>query len=148
MENASKALLIAGGVLIAMLILTVGIFLFNTSGQLGKAYEKTLSESEVRNFNTNFTKFEGRTNITAQEIVSLVNFVKDYNKKTDIEINVKVERRLNSLEAKSSEELAEFVQSNSTLLDDGNIQIKYYKCNSIEYNGPFGTASSIQFSEF
>ena len=87
MENASKALL-----LIAMLILSMAVILFNGYGSLGKTYEEALSESEVKSFNQNFIKFEGRTDITIQEIVSLVNFAKDYKERTDIEVEIYIRR--------------------------------------------------------
>lgn len=78
MENASKAFLIAGGVLIAILILSLGVYLFTTYSQLGTTYEGTIQENEIKKFNSNFTKFEGRTDITAQEIITAINFSKEY----------------------------------------------------------------------
>ena len=79
MENATKALLMAGGVLIAILIISIAVFLFTTYGSLGQSYEQTLSKTEIQKFNGNFTKFEGREDISIQEIVTLTNFVRDYN---------------------------------------------------------------------
>ena len=56
MENASKALLIGGGVLIALLILSIGVYLFVEFRNLGTSYEKNIETSEIQKFNTNFLK--------------------------------------------------------------------------------------------
>ena len=57
MENASKALIIAGAILLAILIISLGIGIFNqaqdTIGNGG------MSKAEITTFNSNFTKYEG-----------------------------------------------------------------------------------------
>lgn len=88
MENASKALLMAGGVLIAILILSLGVYLFTTSRQLGTAYEGALEENEIKKFNSNFTKFEARKDITAQEIITTINLCKEYEANYGITTNI------------------------------------------------------------
>ena len=82
MENASKALLMAGGVLVGMLVMAMAVILFTTYGDLGKTYEQTMSEAEIQKFNSNFTKFEGRTDITVHEILTLAKFAKEYEEET------------------------------------------------------------------
>ena len=52
MENASKALIMAASVLIALMILAIGIFLFNEYGQLGSIYSSKMSEQEQKNTET------------------------------------------------------------------------------------------------
>ena len=57
MENASKALIIAGAILLAILIISLGIMI------LGKAQDTIngsgMTQSEVQAFNEKFTKYEG-----------------------------------------------------------------------------------------
>lgn len=88
MENASKALLISGGILIAMLIISIAVFLFANYNELGTSYDKNLEASEIQKFNEKFLKFEGRQDITIQEIVSLANFAREYNAETGASIQV------------------------------------------------------------
>lgn len=88
MENASKALLISGGILIAMLIISIAVFLFANYNGLGTSYEQTLDASEIQKFNEKFLKFEGRKDITIQEVVSLANFAREYNAETGSSIQV------------------------------------------------------------
>ena len=90
MENATKALLIAGGILIAMLVISLGVLIFMNYREVGTAFVLRISTTQIRKFNSNFTKFEGREDITIQEIISLANFVKDYNEKNNANIIVKI----------------------------------------------------------
>jgi len=60
MENASKALIIAGSILLSILIIALGMYIFSTSSQSSDV--TVLSESEVTTFNTKFTKYEGGQN--------------------------------------------------------------------------------------
>lgn len=87
MENATKALLIAGGVLIAIIILSVMVILFQKTGNVNRTYEKTVSQEEITKFNTNFTKYIGQE-LTIHEVVTITNFanIKD-NKLVDVIVN-------------------------------------------------------------
>lgn len=69
MENASKALIIAGAILLSILIISLGIFIFNQASEVTKS--SNLSEVEVLNFNEKFTSFEG-TNVRGSEVNSLI----------------------------------------------------------------------------
>ena len=88
MENASKALLIAGGILIAILIVTVAVYLFANYSSIGESYGQTLQTTEIQKFNENFTRYEGREDITIQEIITLYNYVEEYKEKTGAEITI------------------------------------------------------------
>lgn len=58
MENASKALIIAGAILLSILIIALGVFVFN---QAKSAVGNTgLSDQEVAAFNSKFDSYEGK----------------------------------------------------------------------------------------
>ena len=80
MENASKALLMAGGILILILILALMVTLFVSSRNLSNQYEATKQTEAIQQFNVNFTKYVGKK-ITAHEAVTLCNFAKIENNK-------------------------------------------------------------------
>jgi len=124
MENASKALLIAGGILVAMLILSIGIYLFASYRDIGVTYEQSLSAVEIDKFNSNFTKFEGRDDITIQEIVTVANFAKQYKEQTEIDIQVILSGKGN-LTSKNDNDIIILIQENSTEDDGTN---KYFEC--------------------
>lgn len=73
MENATKALLIAGGVLIAILIITVMVMLFNSTGNVSRSYNDRIETEEVTKFNANFTQYLGQE-FTIHEAITITNF--------------------------------------------------------------------------
>ena len=78
MENASKALLIAGGVLMTMLVIALLIFAW---GKFSDFYRKDEDLSEITSlseFNLQFTNYENRE-VYGYELISLANKVTDYN---------------------------------------------------------------------
>lgn len=133
MENASKALLMAGGILIAILVLSLGVYLFTTYSKVGTTYDNTIESNEKIKFNTNFTKFEGRTDITAQEIVSIVNFAKDYEESNQIKVNV-------TAEDMDKSKLIDFITKSNELdtkftVKKGNISYDSYgRVNGIKFD--------------
>lgn len=59
MENASKALIMAAGVLIGVIILGIAVYLFTMYGQYSKeAYDK-MSDAQISQFNAQFLKYYG-----------------------------------------------------------------------------------------
>ncbi len=59
MENASKALIIAGAILISIILISIGIMVVSSSqGLTGQATE-TMNAQEIEAFNSQFTGFEG-----------------------------------------------------------------------------------------
>lgn len=78
MENASKALIMAGGVLLAIMI--VGLIIF-AWGRFSSFYNQTDDLSEIKDvteFNLQFTNYD-REDVHGYELISLVNKVADYN---------------------------------------------------------------------
>lgn len=73
MENASKALLIASGILIGVLILTLMASLYFIFSQYAKETQKQITQKDIQTFNQEFLKYDGRTNLSIQEVVSIKN---------------------------------------------------------------------------
>lgn len=136
MENASQALIIAGTILIAMMVLGVGVYLVSNYSRVGESYEETRITAEIAKFNTNFTKFINRTDVTAQEIITLKNFAKNYDTNNGTKTTVEYPGSRN--------EDIEFITDNSTKLDGS---MKYFKCieSNIKYNSE-GRVISINFT--
>lgn len=79
MENATKALLIAGTVLIAIIMVATAVYLYSLFSNQTKEYDATISAVELEKFNSKFDVYIGRDDIKAQEIVSVVNLAKEYD---------------------------------------------------------------------
>ena len=74
MENASKALIIAGAILVSILIISVGIMIFNSSSGLFDQAKVSMSDQEKQMFNQKFTMYEG-TNVSGAIVRELVRSV-------------------------------------------------------------------------
>ena len=57
MENASKALIIAGAILLSILLISLGIMIFNQAQDVING--SGMSQAELQAFNSKFTKYEG-----------------------------------------------------------------------------------------
>ena len=57
MENASKALIIAGAILLAILIISLGILIYNQASSV--VQDNAMSQVETQQFNQQFTQYEG-----------------------------------------------------------------------------------------
>lgn len=78
MENATKALLIAAGILlIIMIISAMVIFWDEMAGYFTEKHEATMLEQLVE-FNNKFSNYNGKT-IRGNELISIMNRIIDYN---------------------------------------------------------------------
>lgn len=57
MENASQALFMAAGVLIAIMVISIGVYLFSSASRIAESYETTMSATEIQKFNNQFEKY-------------------------------------------------------------------------------------------
>lgn len=80
MENASKALLMAAGILIGVLLLALLVTLFSSARSLSNQYEATKKSEAIQQFNVNFIKYLGQ-DLTIHQVVTICNFAKKENNK-------------------------------------------------------------------
>lgn len=80
MENASKALLIAGGMLLVMLIVGLVIFSWSKYSDFYNQSDELAEIEDITKFNLQFTNYENRK-VYGYELISLANKVADYNMK-------------------------------------------------------------------
>lgn len=80
MENASKALIIAGAILLAILIITLGILVFNQAK--GVIDGNAMSDIEIQQFNAKFTQYEG-TRVRGATVNSMLQTVLANNTSVD-----------------------------------------------------------------
>ena len=77
MENAVKALLIAAAVLIAILIISLGLVVYNRASETADG-AGDLSEYQIQQFNEKFTKYQG-TNVSGSDVNALITTVHNHN---------------------------------------------------------------------
>ncbi len=77
MENASKALIIAGAILIAILIISLGVMIFQNFGSTAKNMAN-LNEQEISAFNSKITPYLGK-NISGSQVNALIQYAVTVN---------------------------------------------------------------------
>ena len=87
MENASKALIIAGAILLAILIISLGIMIFNQAS--GVVNNNAMDEVEISTFNQKFTQYEG-TNVKGAQVNSLITQIIQNNVSTQSDTSKQV----------------------------------------------------------
>ena len=80
MENASKALIIAGAILLAILIISLGIMIYNQAA--GVVNNNSMTEAEVNSFNQKFEQYIGN-NVRGSSVNALISAVNTNNMSTD-----------------------------------------------------------------
>ena len=85
MENASKALIIAGAILLSILLISLGILVYNQAK--GTVSDADMSAEEVQTFNSKFSSYLG-TNISGTKVNALVDAVVANNGKTTHPITI------------------------------------------------------------
>lgn len=175
MENASKALLIAGGVLLAIIIISL---LVRTYGNISLFQRQQVSAEEaerIESYNKEYTKYLNQY-VYGTEVITAINKTINNNIKTsdNIEINImftqeeyKYYKRYyvngklkgkwytiragSTLELKNDEDKYNFINVEN---DDGTInsnieQLKNraFKCTQIDFNNTTGKVNYIEFVE-
>ena len=86
MENASKALIIAGAILLAILLISLGIMIFSQAQSVINGTGMT--DAEITTFNSKFQKYEKTNGIKGALVKSLINDIIAVNNDEDPENNI------------------------------------------------------------
>ena len=133
MENASKALLIAGSVLIGILLLTLFVYLYTQLSENASNVYSTLDHAEISKFNQKFLNYEGRENLTIQDVVTIVNMAKDNNKEQRKQVTISV--KVDGSEWTTKTNLENEILTN---LD------KRYKCTAVNIDSETELVNSVE----
>ena len=90
MENASKALLIAGSVLVAILLIAFGVRTFNSTRGTTESVEQTMSATEIAQFNNKFAGYTGN-DVPAAKVKALANMIIANNAKSPNKVTLVLE---------------------------------------------------------
>lgn len=141
MENASKALLMAGGVLIALLVIGALVLMFNQIGSYQQSQDTNKKNSQLAEFNLEFERYLDDKGITGADVISLINKVVDYNNKakkggvTDsIDYNIKMSITISNLNQFNikyayNNDINRIFEINSYTIGDNNTQGNNLKNN-------------------
>ena len=89
MENASKALLIAGGMLLLILVMSLAAYIFKQLGSQTSGFYRDMSETEIFEFNQQFFNYEGKK-LRIQDVITIINLAKDSNNRELVPVTIQV----------------------------------------------------------
>lgn len=94
MENASKALIIAGGILLAMMILALMVYLGTSITDMAESEDKRTLAEQTEEFNKSYLSYN-KSRVYGTDVITVVNKAIDYNRKLDTDdeeyfINIKL----------------------------------------------------------
>ena len=156
MENATKALIIAGGMLIAMLIVGLLVFGYTQLRQYQQTAYDEESTRQLADFNERFEAYN-RTTVRGYQIISLGNLVydtniryADYQGYEDVAVQVKGLTNLYDSNRSPDEkvDLVNFVQETYNRLngDQKNaVKEAFFECTGVTY-GVSGIVTRMEFS--
>ena len=108
MENASKALIMAGGVLISLMVIGLLVLFYNNLSGMQKIKTDSEIEQQATEFNKQYDVYA--RDVYGSEILSIANKIADYNKReadnkgyTKIELKVKLNKDIDDTYFKKGE---------------------------------------------
>ena len=150
MENATKALIIAGGMLIAMLIVGLLVFGYTQLRQYQQTAYDEESTRQLADFNERFEAYN-RTTVRGYQMISLANLVYDTNSRyteTDGYNPVTITVDGLSSEDATDEDLVTYIQTyyDSMNSDQKNaLKQLVFECTDVEYDPQNSRVLSMSF---
>lgn len=83
MDNASKALIMAGGILTALLIIGILVLMFNQISTYKKTNTELEKTEKLSEFNYDFERYVEYNTLNGTDLITLGNKIIDYNKKAE-----------------------------------------------------------------
>ena len=156
MENASKALLMAATVLVGVMILSLGVYLFSIFGNFGGQISDRIEQKQIDEFNSQFYKYENSEEVRIHDIISIANLARQYNIDNDllntsvyyIKVNIDgIGTEGKNLESISTEsERTSLIDKYSLKLENtGTMKPQFFKCTSVTINEVSKIVNSITF---
>lgn len=160
MENASKALIMAGGVLIGVLILTLAVYLIVTFGADTKETYDKVQQQQLEQFNLKYTSYCGKDGLTIYDVITVANMAKENNKYYNVVgnpsayyyISVIINPGNKHIEKNTDDDNKSLIESDIGTIGTGgtnkNTELPIYKCEDkdVEYDSE-GRIKKITFSK-
>ena len=137
MENASKALVIGAGMLIALLVISLLIMMFNSIGLFQSTKNKSDTSEQIAEFNMQFEAYN-REDVLGIELVSLCNKINDFNTKYEDDGYTKITS--NAFTFVNTE------KGNNNKKITSEFKGTKFKCKSVKYDST-GRVSQIDFEK-
>lgn len=157
MENAAKALVIAGGVLIALVTIGVLVDSFSTTSQFQMSQLSQQEQEQLIAFNEQYTKYANQY-VYGTDVITVANMSLNNNMKYDVTVNIKFTKahkyKYNSMDytipvgtytIRKNQSVDEHIKR--FISGETDLNTMAFKCIKIEYNENNGRVNSITFEE-
>ena len=153
MENASKALLMAAGELMGVVILSLAAYLFVTFSSSADDVKSEIANNQLNKFNSQFLAYEQREDLTVYDILTAVNLAENNNKYYQLEpgdtnyITVKVDNSVVNSTDIEKKIKPESLEKEGEMKEDnlGGKSLKNYICNVL-LSDITGRVNAVNFS--
>lgn len=149
MENASKALIMAAGVLIGLIIISLAIYLFTNFATMSRNVHEQIDETRIGKFNEQFLVYEGKE-VNIYDIISVANLAIENNSyyELDVQTNgnyyIKVTLNNVALEKKTKDELKSYMEADLQNINLASPDLKTYNCK-VSINNTTKLVNKIEF---
>ena len=153
MENATKALLIAAGMLFAMMILSLMVYAYSMFTGFQQSKVNATREEQINEFNLEYESYN-RKDVRGIELYTLYAKIQDYNARVDDDTTMesgakKIKTNIaNVLNSALSSEGKTFKASNGTdkaTSLTSSVKGYYFKCKEIKYDSSTSRVCEINF---
>ena len=74
MDNASKALIMAGAILISIAIVGVGVYIFSSTSNMGNTAGQQMDATQAQMTNSTLRQYEG-TRVKGSQVIELIEYI-------------------------------------------------------------------------
>lgn len=131
MENASKALVIAGGMLIGLLTVSILVVMFFIVSSMANTKEEQLSQQELKEWNAQWESYNKRI-MYGSEVITLINKIAEENLKNvdqpEYHINITV-----------------YNENGIKITDMTDYKLAIFGCAGMEYNQQTGRINNMTY---
>lgn len=164
MENASKALLMAAGILIAIILISLLVAMYKGVSLFQRQQVSQEDAARIEEFNSFYTKYSGRY-VYGTEVITVINQTVNNKASNDVKVEVimksddytykigKVTYTAKSITVKTGEVITNtsgYITSidkkNLTAVDE-NLRTRAFQCTEITYDTTTGKVNGIKFEE-
>lgn len=136
MDNATEALLIAGGILLGILTITALVYMFNNLSIMGNAQEKKEETKRLAEWNSEWEAYN-KMQLRGAEVLTVVNKAKQnnsmYEENSKYNVNVEINGKDNYGNEINISNIAKYKRS-------------IFECAKMSYNSETGRVNTIIFS--
>ncbi len=152
MENASNALIMAAGVLIGILIISLAVYLFVDFGTKASEINTKVAEQQIVQFNAKFTSYEGKEGLTIYDVVTVASYAHENNLYyQDVLSEYKIEVYLSNPVSRQIQDNIEstkisLINNDKNSISSTNLNLPTYSCKVTKYHNN-GRVYKIQFTK-